>query len=222
MRWLASLLVAVAVSLLLFGLMFRLIHADGGQQASRPPPARVDISRVTPPTPQQQAEQRQAKQQPQLEALSVEPPPAPVLATAADVAISLPEEGIAWQADAMRIEQHYWSQPAGGAGSGGDYIGELDSGTREIVPISTTRPNIPKVAWDNRIDGWVLLAFTVSPDGKVSNIRVMDAEPRGVFEANAIAAVRGWIYQPFKGQPRFISQRIEFEWNQYPYNMDRD
>lgn len=101
-----------------------------------------------------------------------------------------------------------------------DYIAEVDTGRKEIVPMATRRPNIPKIAYDNRINGWVLLAFTVGNDGKVKNVRVMDAEPRGIFEANAIAAVRGWIYNPYKGPERHISQRIEFDWTMYSYNMD--
>lgn len=221
MRFVLSLLLAVAVSLALFALMFQLINQDTAQVPQRQIAEKVDISRVKPETPEQKAQQQAEKTEPEMAPLSVEPPAATGISS--DVSVDMPVDSIEWQNDELAVEQKYWSQPAASGGGGdGDYIGEMDTGTREVVPVSTSRPNIPKVAYDNRIDGWVLLAFTVSPEGKVSNIRVMDAEPRGVFEANAIAAVKGWIYQPFEGEPRHISQRIEFEWSMYPYNMDLD
>src|SRR5690606_35138585 len=115
------------------------------------------------------------KETPPLAPLAVAAPAASALAvpdtfSTSDLSISVPQ----WENSELITEQRYWSAPAGsGTGAGGqgaDYIGEINTGQREIVPIATRRPNIPKVAYDNRINGWVLLAFTVGNDGKVKNI----------------------------------------------------
>lgn len=223
LRFLFSAVLALLVSLALFLLMEQLVNHERPVLAAREPAVRVDISRIKTPEQQPQQPQEPAPQQPAMEPLSASLPAASALAipdtlSQTELAITTPQ----WNNSELAIEQKYWSPPVAGGGNGqaGDYLGEMDNGRKEIVPIATRRPNIPKVAYDNRINGWVLLAFTVANDGKVKNIRIMDAEPRGVFEANAIAAVRGWIYTPFKGEERHISQRIEFEWSMYSYNMN--
>lgn len=224
-----SLVFAFMVTTALFLLMYRLVNHESPQLLERPQPVIVDIRQVKEPAKiKEQQQPVEKKQAPALEPLSAAPPAAssiaiPDVASTSDVAISIPQ----WQQTELAVEQRYWSAPVGSGGNGNgagggavDYIAEVDTGRKEIVPMATRRPNIPKIAYDNRINGWVLLAFTVGNDGRVKNIRVMDAEPRGIFEANAIAAVRGWIYNPYKGQERHISQRIEFDWNMYSYNMD--
>ena len=179
----------------------------------------MDISRVRDMQEPEQQEQKAPEPEPALEPVAAEPQP---LALDMDVGVDMPQTDMAFESSELDFEQRYWTQPQTGSGDGEqDYIGEMDTGQREVVPISTARPNIPRTAYDNQINGWVLLAFTVEPSGRVRNIRVMDAEPRGVFEANAIEALQGWIYQPFKGEPKHFSQRIEFDWTNYPYNMDR-
>lgn len=95
-------------------------------------------------------------------------------------------------------------------------------GYKEVLPLSTRQPNIPEEAWNKKIDGWVLVAFTVNAFGRVENVRVLDAQPRGLFEDNVIASVRDWVYDPadFKGRKvkAQLTQRIELYWKDYPNN----
>ncbi len=114
--------------------------------------------------------------------------------------------------------QHHWVQPSVSGQSNSDYVGEKDSGQTPVVPMATRQPLIPKIAWDNKIDGWVLLAFGVTNDGKVFDIRVMDAQPRGVFEAYAVAAVKKWRYETYQGSVKYVSQKIDFDHKNYPHN----
>lgn len=224
LRLVISVLLALALSVVLFLLMNSLINPDNRQIQHRNAPLMVDISQVKAPIEEQKRQQPKPKEPPPpLESISADAPSPSNLAiseqlSASDLQISVPQ----WENNDLAIEQRYWSAPVAGAGSGAQagYLGEADTGQKEIVPIATRRPNIPKVAYDNQVNGWVLLAFTVANNGRVKNIRVMDAEPRGIFEANAVAAVKSWIYTPFKGEERHISQRIEFEWTMYSYNMN--
>ncbi len=95
-------------------------------------------------------------------------------------------------------------------------------GYREVVPYGTRQPNIPDYAWKNKIDGWVLVTFAVNTRGHVENVRVLDANPRGVFDQNVIDAVQDWIYDPadFGGRKVKVqlTQRIELHWQDYPNN----
>ena len=93
----------------------------------------------------------------------------------------------------------------------------------EVVPIGTRMPNIPELAWKNKINGWVLVAFNVQTNGRTHNIRVLDANPRGVFEEKVIAAVEDWIYSvqyfgDLKGDI-VLTQKVEVEWKNYPNNV---
>ena len=43
------------------------------------------------------------------------------------------------------------------------------------------------------------MSFTVNSDGSVSNVEIVSAKPRGVFERNVQTAVRKWRVQPISG-----------------------
>ena len=94
----------------------------------------------------------------------------------------------------------------------------------DVVPIGTRTPNVPELAWKNKINGWVLVAFNVLPNGRTKNIRVLDASPRGVFEEKVILAVEDWIYSvhyfgDLKGEI-ILTQKVEIEWKAYPNNLN--
>ena len=73
----------------------------------------------------------------------------------------------------------------------------------------------PLQAARNGEQGWVDVAFTVNPDGSVSNAHVTDAEPRRVFDRAAIDAVSRWRFKPalINGRPTavVVKRRIEFK-----------
>jgi periplasmic protein TonB len=119
-----------------------------------------------------------------------------------------------------------WSGPGGVDNKLAQKIAEADKkgaeGYREIVPFGTRQPNIPEYAWKNKIDGWVLVAYAVNTNGHVSDVRVLDGQPPGVFDENVIAAVSDWIYSAddMRGRKAKVqlTQRIELYWKDYPRN----
>ena len=54
----------------------------------------------------------------------------------------------------------------------------------------------PTEAQDQKIEGYVKVAYDVNGDGSVSNAHVVEAVPPGVFDAAALAAVRSWRFRP--------------------------
>lgn len=57
-------------------------------------------------------------------------------------------------------------------------------------------PEYPERALDQRIAGVVVVDYVVDVNGETRNVRVVSAEPAGVFDRAAINAVRRWRYQP--------------------------
>jgi protein TonB len=51
------------------------------------------------------------------------------------------------------------------------------------------------------------IVFTVHTDGSVGDITIAGAEPAGLFEQAAMAAVRKWRYQPVLRGGRAVEQR---------------
>ena len=116
-----------------------------------------------------------------------------------------------------------WKAPLGAGGIGIGDGGQDARGFIEVIPYNTRKPNVPEAAWKNRISGWVLVAFNVTPQGRTKNIRVLDARPRGVFEEKVISAVEDWEYTlSFKGKfsgDVVLTQRVEVKWQDFPNNL---
>jgi TonB family protein len=66
----------------------------------------------------------------------------------------------------------------------------------------------PPDAQARRLSGSVELEFTVTPDGKVTDIQVQSAEPPGVFEQAAIDALSQSSYQPVQHDGVAVAQRV--------------
>ncbi|MEO0439128.1 MAG: TonB family protein [Pseudomonadota bacterium] len=94
--------------------------------------------------------------------------------------------------------------------------GPISAGTNMVVPFLKLQPEYPSRALSRGIEGYVDLAFDISSTGATSNIRVVDAEPEGVFERAAIRALERWKYKvPItKGVPQGqvdMMTRLRFE-----------
>ncbi|HEY9133931.1 MAG TPA: energy transducer TonB [Dyella sp.] len=101
-------------------------------------------------------------------------------------------------------------QPAA-AGEGGG------SGTHGPVLIKGGQPRYPTAAMRSAQEGWVEVSFTISAEGNVGNVKVVDSQPRHVFDRAAMDAVTRWKYEPATqgGTPVATErqQRIEFKLN---------
>ena len=58
------------------------------------------------------------------------------------------------------------------------------------------KPIYPRKAKRAKVEGWVELEFNITKKGETSNIKVIHAEPEGVFERSAIKAIKNWKYFP--------------------------
>ena len=105
---------------------------------------------------------------------------------------------------------------ARGAGAEGWGRGQGFKG-RELVPLSTARPQMPEWACKQKIKGWVEAVFTVLPSGRVQDVKIVDAQPRGVYEVAAIESISNWIYA-MSDQAREVKQRVPMDPADCAYN----
>ncbi len=76
----------------------------------------------------------------------------------------------------------------------------------DYLPIIRVDPEYPPRAISRGTEGYVLMEFTVTPTGRVVNPVVLSAEPVGVFERAAEAAVLKFRYKPrvVNGAPQTV------------------
>lgn len=83
----------------------------------------------------------------------------------------------------------------------------------DVVSASTLkRTHTIPPAWPRSaagVEGWVLLRFTLLPNGTVADIEVKEAHPAGLFEASAVEALRQWKFEPVERDGKKIAQRAE-------------
>lgn len=224
MRFIAAFTGALVMTIVLFMSMQLLIENRQNANTTLPvfepieivPQKQLAKRPETPPVQQEQAE-------PRMEELQI-PMPSPQ----PSVEMELPEMSLKVGDLDIRASGDRWNTPlSAGAVNILEEGGVGAQGYVEVVPIGTRMPNVPELAWKNKIDGWVLVAFNVQKNGRTHNIRVLDANPKGVFEEKVIAAVEDWIYsvQYFSDLEGDIvlTQKVEVQWQNYPNNaLDMD
>lgn len=89
--------------------------------------------------------------------------------------------------------------------TGGPFLGGFSPGAggNELIPVVQVAPRMPRRALRDGITGYVKVRITVNPDGTVKDVSIEEANPRGVFERAAIAAIYKWKFKPkvVDGQP---------------------
>ncbi|MFL0801198.1 MAG: energy transducer TonB [Agarilytica sp.] len=69
----------------------------------------------------------------------------------------------------------------------------------------------PLLAHQGKVEGFVLANFSVSKSGKISNIQVVESQPKGVFDQAAIDSLNNSFYVPSSRSYDGVSRRIVFE-----------
>jgi protein TonB len=61
--------------------------------------------------------------------------------------------------------------------------------------LNQTAPRYPPQAYRRRQEGTVEIEFVVNADGTVGDVTVLSANPRGVFDREAINAMKQWRFE---------------------------
>ncbi len=197
-RLVIALLLAGAVTLGLFFLMQSLIQSGGSALTDAPKGSVLDFVRVK----KEEAVQKKDRK-PKKPPKPKEPPP-PLAQPQMDSPSPDPSaSGLDFGADIA----------ADVALDGGL---ALDSGDGEFLPIVRVAAVYPRRALQRGIEGYVDVEFTVTKLGSVSNPKVINASPKGIFEQAALDATLKYKYKPrvVNGEPMEVSGvevRVTFE-----------
>ena len=72
----------------------------------------------------------------------------------------------------------------------------LSASDGEYLPIVKVQPQYPERARSRGIEGYVIVEFTVTKQGTTKDIRVVEAEPKGIFNRAAMRAAAKFKYKP--------------------------
>jgi protein TonB len=78
---------------------------------------------------------------------------------------------------------------------------------RDIIPLVRINPDYPRRAQERGIEGWVQFEFTITTSGTVKDVKVIDSEPKGLFEDAATKAILRWKYNPKVEEGRAVERR---------------
>ncbi len=73
-------------------------------------------------------------------------------------------------------------------------VGAMRDG--EATPIVRIEPKYPVAAARDGKEGWVKLSFTINEVGGVEDVKVIEADPKRVFDREARRALSKWKYKP--------------------------
>ncbi len=97
--------------------------------------------------------------------------------------------------------------PAAAAPAGGE--------SHDAKAIATPSPEYPPAAYRAHTDGWVQVAFTVTDQGAVADVKVTGSQPARVFDKAAVNAIQRWTFTPKmengKAVATQMSRRLEFK-----------
>jgi protein TonB len=174
-RWLVSFALAAGITLLLFWFMQALI-ATGSQLDQR-----ADVTRIVDATmPDIEMDvQREVPEPEQIEL--VDPPPTPEQ----DREFEQNPDGISFSTETANVGGDIEISMAGINATDGD-----------MLPLVNVSPSYPTRAAQRGIQGWCQVRFTVTAEGGVRGVEVVDAEPQGIFDRSSIRAAERFRFQP--------------------------
>ncbi|CAK2767487.1 periplasmic protein TonB [Vibrio crassostreae] len=87
---------------------------------------------------------------------------------------------------------------------------------QQAMPLYRVEPRYPPKALKRGAEGHVIMSFTIDETGRPIDIQVTDANPRRMFEREAMRALKKWKYQPKVVDGKAIAQvgqtvKLEFK-----------
>lgn len=230
MRWLWSFLAAIVIVFGSFVLMLVMIFPP---QSTTAEPA-LKMGYFVPKQQQESSDPSRSRQkmpeqpvEPQPETpptqQAPQPPTTPQMATL-DLAVPQLSSNISIAAAAAPSLQGLTAQasapapapaaPAAAAAPSAQSSASAPNNDAEVIPLNEVLPIYPDSARRRGIEGYVKLAFTITAEGKVENVRVLESSPANVFDREARRAALRWRFSPRSEDGRLVAReavkKLEF------------
>lgn len=98
------------------------------------------------------------------------------------------------------------TRSAFGGGGGLFHASQLD---KPLAVLTQLAPAYPKRARRQNIEGWIKVQFVVDERGLVEMVKVLAAEPQGIFEKNVLQCVAAWRFKPGTIDGRVVKALVE-------------
>ncbi|TWX67291.1 energy transducer TonB [Colwellia demingiae] len=185
-RFLVSILLGVVVTFGLFAFMAFLVSSGDRNKEEQQENIIVEVN-TTPP--KSAAEQRRRVPPP-----PPPPPKAPPKQQTPEPEASNDTGGLNFNMPGVQMAGASTGLSAPGAGMGRD---------GDATPIVRIEPKYPIQAARDGKEGYVILSFTINKIGGVEDVKVLEAQPKRVFDKEAKRALRKWKYKPkvVEGKP---------------------
>ena len=178
-RFLVSILLGAVVTFGLFAFMAFLVSSGDRNKEEQQENIIVEVN-TTPP--KSTAEQRQRVPPP-----PPPPPKAPPKQEAPEPEASNNTGGLNFNMPGVQMSGASTGLSAPGSGIGRD---------GDATPIVRIEPKYPIQAARDGKEGYVILSFSINKIGGVEDVKVIEAQPKRVFDKEARRALRKWKYKP--------------------------
>lgn len=97
----------------------------------------------------------------------------------------------------------------------GNMLGGYGFGDSDVIPLVQVEPRYPSQALSRKLEGYVVVRLSITEQGNVESVEVVDAQPKGVFEREAIRAAWRYKFKPklVDGKPVKQMATLPFEFN---------
>lgn len=203
LRLLMALPIAVAISIALFSVMAWMV--DNGNQGK--PEASENLSftmMMVEPESDLQRRQRSVPEQPKPPEL---PPETKVSQSQSEMSSVMPVTPMSSVGLDTAINGLKISAPTS--------FGSFTT-NQQAMPLYRVEPRYPSRALKRKIEGYVIMSFSIDETGEPFDIEVKEAEPKRIFNRDAVRALKQWKYQPKLVEGKAIVQqnqtvRLEFK-----------
>lgn len=178
-RFLVSILLGATVTFALFSFMAFLISSGDRREEEKLDNIIVEVN-TTPPKSAAETRRRVPPPPPP-------PPKQPPKPQAPEPETNSDSGGLTFNMPGVQLAGANAGISAPGAGFGRD---------GDASPIVRIEPKYPIQAARDGKEGWVKLSFSINEIGGVEDVKVIDADPKRVFDKEARRALRKWKYRP--------------------------
>jgi protein TonB len=178
-RFLVSILLGAAITFGLFAFMAFLVSSNDRSHEEKLENIVVEVN-TTPPESKAETRRRVPPPPPP-------PPKEPPKPQAPEPETNNANTGLSFNLPGVQLAQTSTAISAPGSGFGRD---------GEATPLVRIEPKYPIQAARDGKEGWVKLSFTINEIGGVEDVKVIDAQPKRIFDKEAKRALRKWKYRP--------------------------